>query len=180
MKSKVVVTKLAHRKKKVTHQTLLLDYILNHNIKWSNLYNCTSNHVSTENIGSKSIYTHDFSRWPPYDISNIFINFVQHVNWYEYCYSIYQVSCQKLIYYNCYDFFKYLIKIQHPPFLKWIPFRQFQFSDWVHSWNCFQWPKLQLWKMSCFYHILNYSVLKICTYRLDYLDSCTLTRVKCA
>jgi len=33
MKSKVVVTKLAQGKQKVTHPTLLLDCIINHNIK---------------------------------------------------------------------------------------------------------------------------------------------------
>jgi len=48
MKSKVVVTKLAQGKQKVTHLTVLLDCILNHNIKWNNLYKWTSNHVSTE------------------------------------------------------------------------------------------------------------------------------------
>ena len=58
-------------------------------------YKCTSNHVSTGKIRSKPyLHIHDFSRWPPFDIGNIFINFVLHVYWYEYCYSIYQVSCQ--------------------------------------------------------------------------------------
>ena len=36
----------------------------------------------------------DSSRWPPFDISNSFINFVQYDYCYEHCYSIYQVSCQ--------------------------------------------------------------------------------------
>jgi len=43
---------------------------------------------------------------------------------YEHCYSIYQVSCKKLIYYNYYDILKYVIEIQRPPFLKWLPFPQ--------------------------------------------------------
>jgi len=34
MKSNVVVTKLAQGKQKVTHLTLSLDCILNHNNKW--------------------------------------------------------------------------------------------------------------------------------------------------
>ena len=53
-----------------------------------------------------------------FDINNIFTNFVQRGYWYEHCYSIYQVSCQKLIYYNCYECLKYFIEIQRPPFLK--------------------------------------------------------------
>ena len=94
MKSKVVVTNLDQGKQKVTQLTLLRYGILNHNKKFF-LNKCTSNHVSTEKIRSKpNLHFHDFSRWPPFDISNIFINFVQHGNWYVYCYSIYQVSCQ--------------------------------------------------------------------------------------
>ena len=93
MESKVVVTKLAKGEQNVTHLTLLLDCILNYNIKWNNLYKCTSNHVSTEKIRSKpNLNFRDFSRWKPFEISNIFINFVQHDCWYEHCYSIYQVS----------------------------------------------------------------------------------------
>ena len=38
-----------------------------------------------------NLHVRDFSRWPLFDISNIFINFVQHVYWYEYCYSFYQM-----------------------------------------------------------------------------------------
>ena len=107
MKSKVVVTTLAQGKQKVTHLTLFLDCILNHNIKWNNLDKCTSNHVSTEKIMSKpNLHFHDFSRWPLFDISNMFIKFVQHGYWYAHCYSIYQVSCEELIYYNGYVFLK--------------------------------------------------------------------------
>ena len=63
MKSKMVVTTLAQGKQKVTHLTLFLDCILNHNIKWNNLDKCTSNHVSTEKIISKpNLHFHDFSR----------------------------------------------------------------------------------------------------------------------
>jgi len=82
MKSKVVITNLDQGKQKVTQLTLLRYGILNHNKKFF-LYKCTSNHVSTEKIRSKpNLHFHDFS------------NFVQHGNWYVYCYSIDQVSCQ--------------------------------------------------------------------------------------
>ena len=38
----------------------------------------------TEQIRSKpNLHFRDFPRWPPFDISNIFINFVQHGNWYD-------------------------------------------------------------------------------------------------
>jgi len=59
------------------------------------MYKCTSNHVSTEKIRSEpNLHFRDFSRWSPFDISNNFITFVLHGYWYEYCYSIYQGSCQ--------------------------------------------------------------------------------------
>ena len=78
--------------------------------------------VSTEKITSKpNLHFHAFSRWPPFDISNMFITFVQHGYWYAHCYSIYQGSCEELIYYNGYVFLKYLIEIQCPPFLRWLP-----------------------------------------------------------
>ena len=71
-----------------------------------------------------NLHVHDFSRWPPFDIGNIFINFVQHGFGMSTVTLFNKVSCQKLIYYNCYDCLKYFIEIQRLPFLKWLLFPQ--------------------------------------------------------
>ena len=73
---------------------------------------------------SKPLHVHDFSRWPPFDIGNIFYKIYSTRLCYEHCYSIYQVSCQQLIYYNWYDILKYFIEIQRPLFLIWLRFPQ--------------------------------------------------------
>ena len=36
----------------------------------------------------------DFSRWPPFNMGNIFKNFVQQDNWNQHCYYITQVSME--------------------------------------------------------------------------------------
>jgi len=71
-----------------------------------------------------NLHVHDFSRWPPFDIGNIFCKFCSTRLWYEHCNSIYQVSCQRLYLCSYYDLLKYFTDIQRPPFLKWLLFPQ--------------------------------------------------------
>ena len=132
MKSKVVVTKLAQGKQNVTHLTLLLACILNHNKKWNNLDKCTSTHVSTKKIRSKpNLPFRDFSRWPPFDISNSFITF------------------SLLLYLSSFMSIVYLLQ------LLWL-FEIFYRNATSAIFKMAAVPANFNFQISCFYHILNY------------------------
>ena len=99
-----------------------------------------------------------FSRWPPFGIGNIFINTVQHCKWNGHCFSMYQASCQQLIYFNYYDCLKYFIEIQRTPFLIWPsfpPISIFRLGPQLKMF-CMTYTQLLLCNISCFYHLLNY------------------------